>query len=137
MISDKEKCCFLHIVKNVLSSEDYYLFPVKEYDDIQPEKCFMGYYDENYIYLVPKRIVYEANKVRLCCDAALEFNGLEPFNMKRILENLFALDLIKVHWILSKEVRYHPQKRVGKTKCRYITLIRSRVEEFFREDNGQ
>ena len=134
MISDKETCCFLHIVKNVLSSEDYYLLPFKEYDDIQPEKCFMGYYDENYIYLVPKRIVYEANKVRLCCDAALEFNGLEPFNMKRILENLFALDFIKVHWILSKEVRYRPQKRVGKTKCRYITLIRSRVEEFFKEE---
>ena len=117
MISDKEACCFLHIVKNVLRSEDYYLLPVKEYNDIQPEKCFMGYYDENYIYLVPKRIVYEANKVRLCCDAALEFNGLEPFNMKRILENLFALDLIKVHWIFSNEVRYRPQKRVGKTKC--------------------
>ena len=127
MISDKETCCFLHIVKNVLSSDEYYLLPVKEYDDIQPEKCFMGYYDENYIYLVPKRIMY-------CCDAALEFNGLETFNMKHILENLFALDFIKVHWIFSNEVRYRPQKRVGKTKCRYITLIRSSVEEFFKEE---
>ena len=127
MISDNETCCFLHIVKNVLRSEDYYLLPVKEYNDIQPEKCFMGYYDESYIYLVPKRIVN-------CCDVALEFNGLEPFNMKRVLENLFALDLIKVHWVLSKEVRYRPQKRVGKTRCRYITLIRSRIEEFFKEE---
>ena len=101
MIYDNETCCFLHIVKNVLRSEDYYLLPVKEYNDIQPEKCFMGYYDENYIYLVPKRIV-------CYCDVALEFNGLEPFNMKRVLENLFALDLIKVHWVLSKEVRYRP-----------------------------
>ena len=127
MIYDNETCCFLHIVKNVLRSEDYYLLPVKEYNDIQPEKCFMGYYDESYIYLVPKRIVN-------CCDVALEFNGLEPFNMKRVLENLFALDLIKVHWVLSKEVRYRPQKRVGKTRSRYITLIRSRVEEFFKEE---
>lgn len=117
MIADNETCCFLHIVKNVLSSDGYYLLPVKDYGDIQPDKVFMGYYDEKYIYLVPKRIIY-------CCNAALEFNGLEPFNMKHILENLFALDLIKVHWILSKEVRYRPQKRVGKTKFRYITLKR-------------
>ena len=109
MINDKETCCFLHIVKNVLSSDGYYLLPVKDCGDIQPDKVFMGYYDEKIIYLVPKRIEH-------FCNAAPEFNGFEPFNMKRILENLFALDLIKVHWVLSKEVRYRPQKRVGKTK---------------------
>lgn len=109
MINDKETCCFLHIVKNVLSLDGYYLLPVKDCGDIQPDKVFMGYYDEKFIYLVPKRIEH-------FCNAALEFNGFEPFNMKRILENLFALDLIKVHWVLSKEVRYRPQKRVGKTK---------------------
>lgn len=130
MIADNETCCFLHIVKNVLSSDGYYLLPVKDYGDIQPDKVFMGYYDEKYIYLVPKRIIY-------CCNAALEFNGLEPFNMKRILENLFALDLIKVHWVLSKEVRYRPQKRVGKTKFRYITFNREGFENFFKEDNDQ
>ncbi len=127
MINDKETCCFLHIVKNVLSADGFYLLSVKNSGDIQPDKVFMGYYDEKYIYLVPQRIVH-------CCNAALEFNGLEPFNMKRILENLFALDLIKVHRVLSKEVRYRPQKRIGKTKCRYITLIRSRFEEFFKEE---
>lgn len=127
MIDDRETCCFLHIVKNVLSADGYYLLPVKHSGDIQPDKVFMGYYDEKYIYLVPKRIVR-------FCNTALEFNGFEPFNMKRILENLFALDLIKVHWVLSKEVRYRPQKRVGKTKCRYITLIRNRFENFFKEE---
>lgn len=127
MINDKETCCFLHIVRNVLNTDGYYLLPVKDSRDIQPDKVFMGYYDEKYIYLVPKRIVQ-------FCNTALEFNGLEPFNMKHILENLFALDLIKVHWVLSKEVRYRTQKRVGKTKCRYITLIRSRFENFFREE---
>lgn len=130
MIADKETCCFLHIVKNVLSSDGYYLLPVKDYGDIQPDKVFMGYYDDKYIYLVSKRIVH-------CRNVALEFNGLEPFNMKRILENLFALDLIKVHWVLSKEVRYRPQKRVGKTKFRYITLKREMFENFFKEDNDQ
>ncbi len=130
MIADNATCCFLHIVKNVLSSDGYYLLPVKDYGDIQPNKVFMEYYDEKYIYLVPKRIIY-------CCNDALEFNGIEPFNMKRILENLFALDLIKVHWVLSKEVRYRPQKRVGKTKFRYITLKREMFENFFKEDNDQ
>lgn len=130
MIIDKEACCFLHIVKNVLSSDGYYLLPVYDYGDIQPDKVFMGYYDEKYIYIVPKRIVY-------CCNVALEFNGLVSFNMKHILENLFALDLIKVHWVLSKEVRYRLQKRVGKTKFRYITLNREGFEKFFKEDNDQ
>lgn len=127
MIHDKETCCFLHIVKNVLSTDGYYLLPVKDYGDIQPNKVFMGYYDEKFIYLVPKRI-------EQFCNDALEFNGLEPFNMKRILETLFALDLIKVHWVLSKEVRYRPQKRVGKTKFRYITLNRAGFENFFKEE---
>ncbi len=130
MIDDRETCCFLYIVKNVLCADGYYLLPVKDSGDIQPDKVFMGYYDEKYIYLVPKRIVY-------CCNVALEFNGLKPFNMKHILENLFALDLIKVHWVLSKEVRYRPQKRVGKTKCRYITLIRNRLNDFFKEEHNE
>lgn len=122
----KETCCFLHIVKNVLTSDGFYLLPVKENYAIQPDKCFMGYYDEKFIYLVPQRIEY-------CCNAALEMNDLEPFNMKRILENLFALDLIKVQWVLSKEVRYRPQKRVGKTRSRYITFNRKELENFFNE----
>lgn len=135
MIDDRETCCFLHVVKNILNADGYYLLPVNEHNDIQPDKVFMGYYDEKYICLVSKRIIY-------CCNVAPEFNGLKPFNTKRILDNLFALDLIKAHWVLSKEVRYCPQKRVGKTKCSvfreennaYITLNRSGFEIFFKEE---
>lgn len=68
--------------------------------------------------------------------------------MKRILENLFALDLIKVHWVLSKEVRYRPQKDTSARARRqnqvqrfpakrdnaYITLNRSGFEKLFKEE---
>lgn len=70
MIDDRETCCFLHIVKNILNADGYYLLPIKDYWDIQPDKVFMGYYDEKYIYLVPKRI-------EQFCNTALEFNGFE------------------------------------------------------------
>ena len=49
MIDDRETCCFLYIVKNVLCADGYYLLPVKDSGDIQPDKVFMGYYDEKYI----------------------------------------------------------------------------------------
>lgn len=124
----RETLCFLHIVKNVLSADGFYLLPVREHHDVQPDKILMGYYDEKFIYLIPKRIVY-------CCDEAMEMNEFDRLNIKRVLETLFALDLIKVQWVLSKEVRYRPQKRIWKTRGRYITLIRSRFENFFKEDN--
>ncbi len=42
MINEKETCCFLHIVKNVLSADGFYLLSVKNSGDIQPDKVFMG-----------------------------------------------------------------------------------------------
>lgn len=50
-----------------------------------------------------------------------------------IQRKLFAMDYIKVHWILTGQVRYRPQKRVGKTRKRYITLYRKQLDYFMNE----
>lgn len=53
--------------------------------------------------------------------------------MLLILRKLFVMDYIKVHWILTGQVRYRPQKRVGKTRKRYITLYRKQLDYFMNE----
>lgn len=53
--------------------------------------------------------------------------------MLLIQRKLFAMDYIKVHWILTGQVRYRPQKRVGKTRKRYITLYHKQLDYFMNE----
>ena len=65
----------------------------------------------------------------------LQLYGLKNFDMKKILNNLFACNLIKVHWILTCDIRYRPQKRVGKTKKRYITFYKRQLAELIKEEN--
>lgn len=57
--------------------------------------------------------------------------------MRKIQRNLFALNLIKVHWILSAEVSYRPQKRVETTRRRYITFYKKPLYEFMTGVNGR
>lgn len=121
-IKDKETRDFLHTIKSFMADENDYLLPVNDSKSIDPDKVLLGYYDEQYIYLIP-------SVVTGMCDAARISCGYDRFDMQKILRNLFALNIIKVHWVLSKEVRYRPQKRIGGTKHRYITLIRSEFEK--------
>ena len=85
------------------------------------EKYNISQEDMMTIYLIPNAVIGR-------CNFMLRKNGLKEFNMQKVLHNLFACNLIKVHWILTCDIRYRPQKRVGKTKKRYITFIRREVE---------
>ena len=114
-INDKETRDFLRTIKS-------FMLPVNDSKNIDPDKVLLGYYDEEYIYLIP-------SVVTGMCDAARISCGYDRFDIQKIVRNLFALNIIKVHWVLSKEVRYRPQKRIGGTKHRYITLIRSEFEK--------
>ncbi len=117
ILEDKQTCCFMHLVQRFVADDNNYLLPVKQYMNTVPYKVLLGYYDDEYIYLIPKVAIGMCNKL-------LIENSLAPFNMQNVLRQLFALDFIKVHWIMSKEVRYRSQKRVGSTKRRYITFYR-------------
>lgn len=122
MYDDNEACCFLRLLKMLLDNDGNYLLSVKEYENVRHSKNLLGYYDRDYIYFIPSVVVG-------MCETILIQNKLKPFNMQKILKQLFALDMIKVHWVLTDEVRYRPQKRVGKTRRRYITFYK---KQFFK-----
>ena len=50
--------------------------------------------------------------------------GKGHLNIQLILGTLFRVNLIKVNWVMRKDLRYRPEKRVGNTRRRYITFIR-------------
>jgi len=127
MFEDKETCCFMQLVKRFIDDEMLYLLPVKEHQKTQLSKILLGYYDDEYVYIIPEVLITYSNLL-------LRQHYLKNFNMRKILQNLFALNLIKVHWVLTCEVRYRPEKRDGNTRKRYITFIRKEVKNKFKED---
>ncbi len=122
MNNDNEARYFLRLLKMLLDDDGNYLLPVKEYKNVRTTQNLLGYYDRDYIYFIPSVVIG-------MCDTILIQNKLKPLNMQKILKQLFALDMIKVHWVLTDEVRYRPQKRVGKTRRRYITFYK---KQFFK-----
>ena len=126
MFSDKETCCFMHLLYNALYRNNYYLLPISKSTELKPNKTLLGYYDDEYIYIYPSIITAYADTIMI--------QAKKPrLNMQKILKNLFALNYIKVHWVLTGEVRYRPQKRVGATRNRYITFYRKQLMSFFTE----
>ena len=49
-------------------------------------------------------------------------------NMQLVLNTLFRANLIKVNWVMRKDIRYRPEKRIGSTRRRYITFIRREMK---------
>lgn len=109
------------MIHQFLADKNNYLLPVKGYKDTIKGKVLLGYYDDEYIYLIPSVVIG-------MCDTILIQHNLKPFDMQKILQKLFALNLIKVHWILTDNVRYRPEKRIGSTRKRYITFIRRELK---------
>ena len=58
------------------------------------------------------------------CDDYLTKKGKPKINIQDVLNTLFRANLIKVNWVMRKDLRYRPEKRVGNTRRRYITFIR-------------
>ena len=127
MFDDKETCCFMVLLKRFIEDDNFYLIHVKEYQKTDSTKMLLGYYDDEYVYIIPNTMIIR-------CKYLLYQHGLKAFNMRNVLQNLFALNLIKVHWVLTCQVRYRPEKRVGKTRRRYITFIRREYKKIFGED---
>lgn len=124
MFEDKETCCFIHLIYRCLHDERFYLLHVKEYENIKPNKILLGYYDDSYIHIIPNTFIKITNNL-------LHQHGLKAFRIKKILMNLCDLKLIKVYFNLSDGVRYRIQKRIGKTRKRYITFNRGEFEKIF------
>ena len=114
---NKDTEMFMYLVKTFVADKNTYLLPVSEFYKVNPEKTLLGYYDDEYIYLMPSVLVGMCNDylTRICKG---------HLNIQLILNTLFRANLIKVNWVMRKDLRYRPEKRIGKTRRRYITFIR-------------
>ena len=84
---------------------------------MNPEKTLLGYYDDEYVYLIPSVLIGMCNDYMTRIEKG-------HLNIQLILSTLFRANLIKVNWVMRKDLRYRPEKRVGNTRRRYITFIR-------------
>lgn len=110
----------MYLVKTFVADKHIYLLPVSEFYKTDPAKTLLGYYDEEYVYIIPAVII------GMCDDYLTKF-GKPNLNMQLILNTLFRANLIKVGWVMRKDVRYRPEKRVGGKRRRYITFIRKEL----------
>ena len=117
---------FMYLVKTFVADKSTYLLPTNEFYKTDSTKTLLGYYDDNYIYIIPSVIVG-------LCDDFLTRLGKPRINIRTVLNNLFRANLIKVGWVMRKDVRYRPEKRIGGKRRRYITFIRRELTRERRE----
>ena len=119
---------FMYLVRIFVADKRNYLLPTTEHYKVDPNKTLLGYYDEEYIYLVPSVLLG-------MCDDYLTKIGKPKINIQNVLNTLFRANLIKVGWVMRKDMRYRPEKRIGNTRRRYITFIRRELRKERKDSN--
>ena len=117
MFENRDTRVFMYLIKTFVADKHNYMLNVNEFYKTDPTKTLLGYYDDNYIYIIPSVIVG-------LCDDFLTRLGKPRINIRTVLNTLFRANLIKVGWVMRKDVRYRPEKRIGGKRRRYITFIR-------------
>ena len=111
---------FMYLVKTFVADKHNYLLNVNEFYKTDPTKTLLGYFDDEYIYIIPSVVIG-------MCDDYLTKLGKTRVNIRTVLNTLFRANLIKVGWVMRKDIRYRPEKRVGGKRRRYITFIRKEM----------
>lgn len=119
----------MYLVKTFVADKNTYLLPVSDYQKINSDKMLLGYYDDEYIYIIP-------NVVIGMCSDYLTRAGQPQINIQKVLNTLFRANLIKAHWVMRKDMRYRSEKRLGNTRRRYITFIRREMKKEGSRTNG-
>lgn len=126
---NKDTEIFMYLVKTFVSDKQTYLLPTEQYFKTDPTKTLLGYYDEEYVYLIPSVLI------GMCSDYLTRV-GKPQINIQKVLNTLFRANLIKVNWVMRKDLRYRPEKRIGSTRRRYITFIRRKLTKERSNTNG-
>ena len=113
---------FMYLVKTFVADKSTYLLPANEFYKTDSTKTLLGYYDEEYVYLIPSVIIG-------MCEDYLTKLGKPHVNIQNVLNTLFRANLIKVGWVMRKDMRYRPEKRIGGARRRYITFIRKELKD--------
>ena len=111
---------FMYLIKTFVADKHNYMLNVNEFYKTDPTKTLLGYFDEEYIYIIPSVVIG-------MCDDYLTKLGKPRVNIQTVLNTLFRANLIKVGWVMRKDLRYRPEKRVGGKRRRYITFIRKEM----------
>ncbi len=119
---NKDTEIFMYLIRTFVADKGTYLLPTNEFYKTDPTKTLLGYYDEEYVYLIPSVII------GMCEDYLTKF-GKPHVNIQNVLNTLFRANLIKVGWVMRKDMRYRPEKRIGGTRRRYITFIRKELKD--------
>ena len=120
---------FMYLLRDFVADKNTYLLPVGEFYKNDPTKTLLGYYDEEYVYLIPSVMIG-------MCDDYLTKMGKPGVNIQNVLNALFRANLIKVGWVMRKDMRYRPEKRIGGKRRRYITFIRKELTKERNKKNG-
>lgn len=113
---------FMYLIKTFVADKHNYMLNVNEFYKTDPTKTLLGYFDEEYIYIIPSVVIG-------MCDDYLIKLGKPRVNIQTVLNTLFRANLIKVGWVMRKDLRYRPEKRVGGKRRRYITFIRKEMRD--------
>ena len=113
---------FMYLIKNFVADKHNYLLNVNEFYKTDPIKTLLGYFDEEYIYIIPSVVIG-------MCEDYLTKLGKPRVNIQNVPNTLLRANLIKVGWVMRKDMRYRPEKRIGNTRRRYITFIRKELKE--------
>ena len=111
---------FMYLIKTFVADKHNYMLNVNEFYKTDLTKTLLGYFDEEYIYIIPSVVIG-------MCDDYLTKLGKPRVNIQTVLNTLFRANLIKVGWVMRKDLRYRPEKRVGGKRRRYITFIRKEM----------
>ena len=111
---------FMYLLGEFVADRNTYMLPTDEFYKTDPTKTLLGYFDEEYIYIIPSVVIG-------MCDDYLTKLGKPRVNIQTVLNTLFRANLIKVGWVMRKDLRYRPEKRVGGKRRRYITFIRKEM----------
>ena len=120
MFENRDTRVFMYLIKNFVADKHNYLLNVNEFYKTDPTKTLLGYFDDEYIYIIPSVAIG-------MCDDYLTKLGKPRVNIQTVLNTLFRANLIKVGWVMRKDIRYRPEKRVGGKRRRYITFIRKEM----------
>lgn len=120
IFENRDTQVFMYLIKTFVADKHNYLLNVNEFYKTDPTKTLLGYFDEEYIYIIPSVVI------GMCDDYLIKLR--KPcVNIQTVLNTLFRANLIKVGWVMRKDIRYRPEKRVGGKRRRYITFIRKEM----------
>lgn len=103
---------FVAWIHSLVIGGDYTLLPCKNSENNGIHgKLLLGYYDEKNVYLIPDTLF----------EVAGTFLTEHKTNIKELESDLFMMKLI-ITEVDGVKLRYRKQKRIGKTKMRYLTF---------------